>query len=61
MNLTKVLNLPLIFALEDIGYGEATPSSYAIGRDIPKHAQGFGLQACAKDGHDFFQVYDVED
>lgn len=59
MNLAKVLNLPLIFALENNGYGEATPTSYATAGDILERAKGFGLQAFAVDGHDFFEVYDV--
>ena len=59
MNLAKVLNLPLIFAMEDNGYGEATPSSYAIGGDVLERAKGFGLQAYAVDGHDFFAVHEV--
>ena len=59
MNLAKVLNLPLIFALEDNGYGEATPSSYAIGGDILARAEGFGLKTYEIDGHDFFQVHEI--
>ena len=59
MNLAKVLNLPMIFAMEDNGYGEATPSSWAIGGEPLARAEGFGLAACALDGHDFFP--DVRD
>ncbi len=57
MNLAKVLNLPMIFAMEDNGYGEATPSSWAIGGDAPARARGFGLATHSLDGHDFFQMY----
>ena len=57
MNLAKVLNLPLIFAMEDNGYGEATPSSYAIAGDVVERAAGFDLQTYQVDGHDFFAVY----
>ncbi|MDJ0749433.1 MAG: thiamine pyrophosphate-dependent dehydrogenase E1 component subunit alpha [Woeseiaceae bacterium] len=59
MNLAKVLNLPLVFALENNGYGEATPSSYAIGGDVEERAKGFGLQTYAVDGHDFFAVHEI--
>ena len=59
MNLAKVLNLPLIFAMEDNGYGEATPSSYAIGGDVKERAKGFGLPAYSVNGHDFFEVHEV--
>jgi len=57
MNLAKVLNLPLIFAMEDNGYGEATPSSYAIAGDVVERAAGFDLQTYQVDGHDFFAVH----
>lgn len=58
LNLSKVLNLPLIFAMEDNGYGEATPSSYAIAGDVVERAAGFGLTTCSINGHDFFEVYE---
>lgn len=58
MNMARVMDLPLIFALEDNGYGEATPSSWAIGGKIPDRAKGFGLPVTAVDGHDFFDVYE---
>ena len=57
MNLAKVLNLPMIFAMEDNGYGEATPSSWAIGGEAPERARGFGLATYSLDGHDFFEMY----
>lgn len=59
MNLAKVLNLPMLFALEDNGWGEATPSSYAIGGDILERSRGFGIQASACDGYDFFAVHEA--
>ncbi len=59
MNLAKVLNLPMVFAMENNGYGEATPADYAIGGDVLERARGFGLETYAVDGHDFFAVYDV--
>jgi len=59
LNLAKVLNLPLIFAMENNGYGEATPASYAIAGDVMERAAGFSLPTYAIDGHDFFDVYDT--
>jgi len=59
MNFAMVLNLPMVFVLEDNGYGEATPSSWAIGGDICERANGFGLQSRSVDGHDFFEVYEA--
>ena len=58
MNLAKVLNLPMIFAMEDNGYGEATPSSWAIGGVALERAQGFGLATYKLNGHDFFEMYE---
>lgn len=57
MNLAKVLNLPMIFAMEDNGYGEATPSSWAIGGKAQERARGFGLTTHSLNGHDFFEMY----
>ncbi len=59
MNLAKVLNLPMLFAMEDNGYGEATPSSWAIGGKILDRAAGFGLTTYQANGHDFFEMYDT--
>jgi len=59
MNLAKVLNLPMIFAMEDNGYGEATPASWAIGGDVLKRAEGFGLSTYRADGHNFLEMYEL--
>ncbi len=58
-NLAKVWNLPAIFVVEDNGYGEATPSSWAVGGDKLDRAKGFGLTGARADGHDFFAVYEI--
>ena len=58
MNLAKVLNLPMVFAMEDNGYGEATPSSWAIGGDVLERAKGFGLSTHKVNGFDFYEVYE---
>lgn len=59
LNLAKVWNLPMLFALENNGYGEATPADWAIGADVLGRARGFGLPACEVDGHDFFAVHEA--
>jgi pyruvate dehydrogenase E1 component alpha subunit len=59
LNLAKVWNLPMIFALENNGYGEATPAEWAIGADVLGRAKGFGLPAQEVDGHDFFAVHEA--
>lgn len=59
MNLAKVWNLPMVFVLENNGYGEATPASWAIGGEIEARATGFGLVYNKADGQDFFAVYNA--
>ncbi len=60
LNLASVWNLPAVFVIENNGYGEATPNSYAAGEsDLAKRADGFGLPGVTVDGHDFFAVYEA--
>ena len=59
MNLAKVWKLPMLFALENNGYGEATPAEWSIGGDILERARGFGLPAVEVNGHDFFEIHGV--
>jgi pyruvate dehydrogenase E1 component alpha subunit len=58
LNLSVVLKLPVIFALENNGYGEHTHVSYACGAEsLAIRARGFGLPAETVDGQDFFAVH----
>jgi len=59
MNLATVWKLPVIFVLEDNGYAESTASSWSIGGDALKRAEGFGMPGVRVDGHDFFAVYEA--
>ena len=59
LNLASVWKLPAIFVIEDNGYGEAMASSWAVGGDLVKRAEGYGLPARDVDGTDFFAVHDV--
>lgn len=59
MNMAVVLNLPILFAIENNGYGEHTGNDYATGADITKRTKGFGLPCEKVDGTDFFEVYDA--
>ncbi|MEM1019700.1 MAG: thiamine pyrophosphate-dependent dehydrogenase E1 component subunit alpha [Pseudomonadota bacterium] len=60
MNLAVVLQLPVIFVIENNGFGEGTAASYAIGTNDPAaRAAGFGMPAVTIDGTDFFTVYET--
>ena len=56
MNLACVWELPVIFVLENNGYGEATPTVWAFRGDQVKRAEGYGMRAVEVNGHDLFEV-----
>lgn len=57
MNLSKVWNLPMIFVVEDNGFGEASASGWAVAGDVLKRAAGYDMPAERVDGIDIFSVY----
>ncbi len=60
MNMAVVLKLPVVFVVENNGYGEATGVDYAVGtKDIAARAAGFGMPAVTVDGLDYFAVHDA--
>ncbi len=59
MNYAVVLELPVIFAVENNGYGEHTGIDYAVGADMAKRASSFGMAAVKVDGTDFFAVHEA--
>jgi pyruvate dehydrogenase E1 component alpha subunit len=60
MNMAVVLKLPVIFIVENNGYGEGTGAQYAIGtKDVVARAAGFGMPAVRVDGTDFFATYEA--
>jgi len=59
MNYAIVLKLPMIFAIENNGFGEHTGIDYAVGADITERAAAFGMEAIKVDGTDFFAVYEA--
>jgi pyruvate dehydrogenase E1 component alpha subunit len=58
-NLASVWQLPMIFVIEDNGYGEACAASWAVGGSQLERAKGFGIPAEQVDGTDFFAVYEA--
>ncbi len=59
MNMAVTLGLPLIFAIENNGFGEHTGVDYATGNDITERTRGFGIPCEKVDGTDFVAVYDA--
>ncbi len=57
MNLAGVWQLPVLFVVEDNGYGEASASGWAVAGDVLKRAAGYDIPAARVDGTDFFAVY----
>ncbi len=60
MNLAVALNLPMVFMLENNGYGLSTKVSAVAGTNsLIARAAGFGLKTLAVDGSDYPQITSV--
>jgi acetoin:2,6-dichlorophenolindophenol oxidoreductase subunit alpha len=58
LNLAAILRLPVLFVVENNGYGEATPVEYHVAvRDLAVRAQAYGIPGAVVDGMDFFAVH----
>src|SRR5262249_53893390 len=57
LNLAAIYKLPVVFVIENNGYGEATPVEFHVAvQDLAVRAQGYGMPGVVVDGMDFFDV-----
>lgn len=60
LNLASIWKLPVIFAIENNGYGEFCGASYSVATEhVADRAAGFNMPGVVVDGCDFFAVYDA--
>jgi len=58
INLAAILKLPVVYVIENNGYGEATSVDYhAPIRDLANRAVSYGIPGVIVDGMDFFDVF----
>ncbi|HUI27398.1 MAG TPA: thiamine pyrophosphate-dependent dehydrogenase E1 component subunit alpha [Candidatus Kryptonia bacterium] len=59
LNLAAVWKLPVVYVVENNGYGEATPTEFVTPvRDIAERAGSYAMPSAIADGMNFFDVYD---
>lgn len=59
LNLAAVWKLPVVYVVENNGYGEATPTEFVTPvADLAVRAASYGMPGVIADGMDFFDVYD---
>ncbi len=58
LNLAMVWKLPVIFVIEDNGWGEATSAEFAVAGNIIERAKGYGMRAEKVDGLSVSDVYE---
>jgi TPP-dependent pyruvate/acetoin dehydrogenase alpha subunit len=57
LNLAAIYKLPVVFVIENNGYGEATPVEFHVAvQDLAVRAQGYGMPGVVADGMDLFDV-----
>jgi len=57
LNLASIWKLPVIFAIENNGFAEATSTEYAVAGDIVARAAAYGIPAEEVNGLDLFAVH----
>ncbi len=60
LNVASVWKLPVIFVIENNGYGLSTrPSEQYACRDLVDRAQGYGMKSAKIDGNNILEVYET--
>lgn len=60
MNVASVWQLPIIFIIENNGYGLSTPTSEQYNcKDLMDRAVGYGMEAYQVDGNNILEMYDT--
>lgn len=59
LNLAKIWMLPIIFVIEDNGFGEATANEFVSAGSFVRRAQGYDIPATEVDGTDVFKVFTI--
>ncbi|MAG31547.1 MAG: hypothetical protein CL908_11735 [Deltaproteobacteria bacterium] len=59
LNMASIWNLPVVYVVENNGFGEFTPTEYVVPvKDIATRAQSYAMRSDIADGMDFFDVYE---
>ncbi|AZO07846.1 thiamine pyrophosphate-dependent dehydrogenase E1 component subunit alpha [Mesorhizobium sp. M3A.F.Ca.ET.080.04.2.1] len=56
-NLAKIWNLPIVFVIEDNGFGEATANAAVSAGSFTRRAESYDIPTLEVDGTDVFAVY----
>lgn len=58
-NLAKIWQLPMVFVIENNGYGEATANEHVSAGSFTRRAESYDIPTDEVDGTDVFAVYDA--